>query len=62
MSCSRCGQSNRPRPVTPPSVVGRPGTVYYPGKPVGTPPTQSPIPASTIQGAINGLRYVPPSK
>lgn len=58
MACSRCGQSNRvSRPVSTPSIIGRPGTNNI-HPPVAT-PTSSGLPQNVIKNAINGLRYVP---
>lgn len=54
MGCSRCGQNNR-RPITPPTIVGRPGGVVVPSRPV---PAQ-PLPSNMIRDSITGLRYVP---
>lgn len=60
MSCSRCGQS-RPRPITTPTIVGRPGGITIPAqtpRPVGG-VSSGPLPTSTIRNAITGLRYIP---
>lgn len=58
MSCSRCGQS-RPRPITTPTIVGRPGGITVPAQRPVAPMGSTAVPANTIRNAINGLRYIP---
>lgn len=56
MGCPRCGQS-RPRPISSPTVVGRPGGVSVPGQRPAVP--SSPLSPNIIRDSITGLRYIP---
>lgn len=58
MPCPRCGQNSVPRPINPPTVVGRPGGVSVPAQ--HTVPS-APLPSNLIRDAITGLRYIPNS-
>lgn len=56
--CSRCGQNRVSRPITMPSVVGRPGGVSIPAqRPVGG--INPGLATNTIHNAITNLRYIP---
>lgn len=55
MSCSRCGQSIH-RPITSPTIVGRPGSVSVPGQRTVS---GAPLPSNLIRDSITGLRYIP---
>lgn len=57
MSCSRCGQ-NRPRPISTPSIIRRPGGVTAPPI-IQTPAPSAPLSPTTIRSSITGLRYTP---
>lgn len=56
MPCSRCGQNSAPRPITPPTIVGRPGGVSVPAQ---RPVASAPLPSNIIRDSITGLRYIP---
>lgn len=58
MSCSRCGQGSVSRPITPPTIVGRPGGVNVPAR---RPVPSAPLPSNLIRDSITGLRYIPNS-
>lgn len=55
--CSRCGQNRVSRPVSMPTIVGRPGGVVIPAqRPVAS---GSGLSSNTIRDSITGLRYIP---
>lgn len=56
MPCPRCGQSSVSRPITPPTIVGRPGGVSVPAR---SGPRSAPLPSNIIRDSITGLRYIP---
>lgn len=56
MPCPRCGQNSVPRPITPPTIVGRPGGVSVPAR---RPGGSAPLPSNLIRDSITGLRYIP---
>lgn len=56
MPCSRCGQNSVPRPISQPTVVGRPGGVSIPAQ---RPVSGGQLPSNIIRDSITGLRYIP---
>lgn len=56
MPCSRCGQNSVSRPITLPTIVGRPGGVSVPAQ-RSVPGAQ--LPSNLIRDSITGLRYIP---